>query len=141
VSYNKRNLYGNFPNLGKNKAGNESNFVLKKVGLTGRVFNYGQLKWAVFTLGRRRLIRVSVNPGPVKRGSTVIETTLTITHIDLKTDHLIVFTVNTRLTDYMSQMSDEGGRGEHGGLVSNRKFVVHSKTFVLLVTHHWNHCQ
>jgi hypothetical protein len=35
----------------------------------------------------------------------------------------------------MSQMSDEGGRGERGGLASNRKFVVYSKTFVLLVTH------
>jgi hypothetical protein len=54
-------------------AGNGSHLVLKKVGLTGRVYNCGELNGALFTLERRRLIRELVDPGPVKSGSTVVE--------------------------------------------------------------------
>jgi hypothetical protein len=40
------------------------------VGLTGLVYNCRGLNMALFTL--RRLIRASVNPWPVKRGSIVV---------------------------------------------------------------------
>jgi hypothetical protein len=46
--------------------------ILKKVGLTRRVYNYGWLNWALLRLVKRWLIWASVNLGPVKRGFTVI---------------------------------------------------------------------
>jgi hypothetical protein len=42
------------------------------VGLTGLVYNCGRLNRVLFILGQRRLIRVSVYPGPVKRGYTAV---------------------------------------------------------------------
>jgi hypothetical protein len=51
----------------KDKAGNGSHLVLKKVGLTGRVHNCRWLNRSLFTLGQRRLIQVMV-----KRGSSVL---------------------------------------------------------------------
>jgi hypothetical protein len=44
---------------------------MKNVGLTGLVYVCERLNQALHTLGRKWLILASVNPGPVKRGSTV----------------------------------------------------------------------